>query len=171
MWVVLQIWITCINCKENAINHLNKTNEPWKMPNLHNNDFIAYVDHTKNIRLKQIRYLNYLSKFKWFPLETTNLHRRWLDLWRLYMAIVSKPFRNFTNALWCQFIAPWQFSTLSDLFSIFIIFRNKKIHLYGVPKQFFHILRCLFSLHKASTCGEDRKTYYWTIICVLVVQI
>ena len=49
------------------------------MPNLHDNDFIAYVDHTKNIMLKQRIYLNYLSKFKRFPLETTNLHRRWLD--------------------------------------------------------------------------------------------
>ena len=51
-----------------------------KITNLHTNDFIVYVDHTKNIMFKQRIYLNYLSKFKWFPLETTNLHRRWLNL-------------------------------------------------------------------------------------------
>ena len=124
---------------------------------------------------KQRIYLNYLSKFKRFPLETTNLHRRWLDLWRLYMATVSKPFQNFTTALWCQFMAPCQFSTFSDLFSNFVIFGNEKIHLYGVPKQCFHILRCLFFLHKASTCGEDHKrdfsNHFSTIIYVPIVQI
>ena len=47
--LVVQIWITCIKCKENAVNHLNIANEPQKMPTLHGNDFIAYVNHTKNI--------------------------------------------------------------------------------------------------------------------------
>ena len=88
--LVVQIWITCIKCKK-AVNHLNIANEPRKMSNLHNHDFIAYVEHTKKIMFKQRRYLNYLSKFKRFPLETTNLHRRWLDLWRLYIAKISKP--------------------------------------------------------------------------------
>ena len=50
--LVVQIWITCIKCKENAVNHLNIANEPQKRPNLHGNEFIAYVDHTKNIIFK-----------------------------------------------------------------------------------------------------------------------
>ena len=113
-----------IKSKEKMVNGLNIVNEPWKMPNLHGNDFIAYIDHTKNSMFKQRKYLNYLSKFKRFPLETTNLHRRWLDLWRLYMATVSKPFQNFTTALWYQFMAPCQFSTFSELYSIFTGLQN-----------------------------------------------
>ena len=108
------------------------------MPNLHSNDFIAYVDHTQNIMFKQRIYLNYLSKFKRFPFETMNLHRRWLDLWRLYMATVSKPFQIFTTALWCQFMAPCQFSTFSDLFSIFVIFGNEKKSIFtGFQNKIF----------------------------------
>ena len=116
-----------------------------EMPNLHGNDFIAYVDHTKNIMFKQRIYLNYLSKFKRFPLEHTNLHRRWLDLWRLNIATVSKPFQIFTTALWGQFMAPCQISTFSDLFSIFVIFRNKKIHFYVVPNNVFAYCLAYFS--------------------------
>ena len=33
--------------QKKAVNHLNIANEPRKMPNLHNHDFIAYVEHTK----------------------------------------------------------------------------------------------------------------------------
>ena len=50
----------------------------------------------KKIICKQRRYVNYLSKFKRFPLETTKLHRRWFALWRLNMATVSKPSQIFT---------------------------------------------------------------------------
>ena len=143
--LVVQIWITCIKCKENAVNQLNIANEPRKMPNLHSNDFIAYVDHTKNIMFKQRIYLDYLSKFKRFPLETTNLHRRWLDLWRLYMVAVSKPFQIFTTALWCQFMAPCQISTFSDLFSIFVIFGNEKNpFLRGSKTMFSYIALPIF---------------------------
>ena len=58
--LIVQIRITCIKCIENAVNNLNIANEPRKMPNLHGNDFMAYVDHTKNIMFKQRIYINYL---------------------------------------------------------------------------------------------------------------
>ena len=38
-------WI--IKRKENAINHLNIANEARKMPNLHSNYFMVYVEHRK----------------------------------------------------------------------------------------------------------------------------
>ena len=44
---IVQIWITCIKRKENAINQLNIANEPRKMPNLHSNYFMVYVEHRK----------------------------------------------------------------------------------------------------------------------------
>ena len=44
---IVAIWITCIKRKENAINHLNIANEARKMPNLHNNYFMVYVEHIK----------------------------------------------------------------------------------------------------------------------------
>ena len=145
------------------------------MWNLHSNDFMVYVDHRKKIIRKQWRCVNSLSKFKRFPLETTKLHRRRFDLWTQHMAKVYKPSQIYSTVLSSQVRAPFLIWTVSDLIFIFVIFANKKIHFYVVPKQCFHILPCLFFLHKASTCGEDRKTdfcnHFWTIICVLVVQI
>ena len=131
--------------------------------NLHGNDFIACVDHTKNVLFKQRRYLNYPSKFKRFPLETTNLYRRWLDLWRLYMAIVSKPSKIFITALWSQTMAPCQVSTFFDFFCIFKLFDNEKVHFGCGCTQLFGILPCSFFMNKASTCGEDRKGIFVTI--------
>ena len=86
---------------------------------------------------KQRRCVNSLSQFKKFPLETTKLHRRWFDLWTLYMATVSKPSQIFTTALWSQIMAPCQIWTISDLFYIFVIFGNEKVHLYVVPHNVF----------------------------------
>ena len=67
------------------------------------------------------------------------------------------------------------FQPFLTYFPISLFSEMKEIYLYGVPKHFFHILRCLFSLHQAFTCGEDRKkdfcNHFCTIICVLVVQI
>ena len=80
---IVQIWITGIKRQENAVNPLNIANEPRKIPNLHSHDFMVYVEYRKKIICKQQRYVNYLSKFKRFPLETMKLHRRWFDLWRL----------------------------------------------------------------------------------------
>ena len=145
------------------------------MPNLHGNDFIVYVDHTKNIMFKQRIYLNYLSKFKRFLLKP-----------RIFIIDGSfcedstwqqSPNYFKISPLHCD-VNSWHhanFQPFLNYFPISLFLEMKKIHLYGVPKQCFHILRCLFFLHKASTCGEDRKRYFvyhfCTIIFVLVVQI
>ena len=133
------------------------------MPNLHSNDFMVYVEHRKKIICKQLSYVNALLKFKRFPLETTKLHRRWFDLWTLYIATVSKPSQIFTTSLWSQIMAPCQIWTISDLFYIFIIFGNEKVHFLGGSTQCFCILPFWFFLHKASTCGEDHKRDFLTI--------
>ena len=127
----------------------------------------------EKIFCKEGRYVNYLSKFKRFPLETTNLHRRWLDLWRLYMAIVSKPSQNLTTALWSKIMEPCQIWTISDLFFIFIILWNTKVHFWGGSTKCFCMLPFWFFLHMAYTCGEDHKrdfsSHFSTIICVPIV--
>ena len=143
------------------VNHLNIANEPQKIPDFHGNDFIAYFYHRKNIMFKKGRYLNYLSKFKRFPLETTNLHRRWFNSWRLNMAIVSKQFQFFTTALWSQFMAPCQISTFSDLFSIF---GNVKVPFYMVPNKIFAYcpayFPCIRNPHVETTVREIFVTIF-----------
>ena len=128
----------------------------------------------KKIICKQRRYVNYLSKFKRFPLETTKLHRRWFDLWRLYVAIISKPSQILTTALRTQIMAPRQVSTFSDLFYIFNFFGNEKVHFWGGSTHCFCILPFWVFLHKASTCGEDHKrdfyNHFSTIIYVPIVE-
>ena len=131
--------------------------------------FHSVCSSYKKIMFKQRIYLNYLSKFKRFPLETTNVHRRWLDLWKLYMAIISKPFQIFTTALWCQFIAPCQFSSFSDLYSISLFSKTQKIHLYGVPKQFFHTLRCLFSCIRHPHVEKTARQIFVTVFVIVFV--
>ena len=111
------------------------------MPNLHGNDFIAYVDHTKNIMFKQRIYPNYLPKFKRLPLETTNLHRRWLDLWRIYMATVNNAFQKFTTALWCQLKAPCH---LSIYFPFLLFSETKKSIFTGIQNNFFTYFAAYF---------------------------
>ena len=58
---IVQIWITCIKCKENEVNHLNIANEPRKMPNLHINYFMVYVQHRKKNHLQttKVRQLSF----------------------------------------------------------------------------------------------------------------
>ena len=57
----------------------------------------------------------------------------------------------------------------------FCYFRKWKSPFLRGSKQGFRILPCLFFLHKASTCGEDRKrdfcNHFCRIICVLLIQI
>ena len=124
---------------------------------------------------KRRRYVNNLSKLKKFPLETMKLHRRWFNLWRLYMATVSKPSQIFTTALQSQIMAPSQIWIVSDLFFIFIIFKNEKVHFWGGSTQCFCMLPFWFFLHMAYTCGEDHKrdffNHFPTIIFVPIVQI
>ena len=91
----------------------------------------------KKIMYKQRRYLNYLSKFKRFPLKTSNLHRRWLNLWRLYMVTISKPSQIFTATLRSQIMAPRQVSTFSDLFYIFNFLETKKSIFELVANNYF----------------------------------
>ena len=143
--------------------------------NLHSNYFIVYAEHRKKFIYKQRRCINSFSKFKRFPLETTKLHRRWFNLWTLYTTTVSKPSQIFTTALWSQIMAPCQIWTISDLFYIFIIFENEKVHFWGGSTQCFCILPFWFFLHKACTCGEDHKrdfsNHFSTIIYIPIVQI
>ena len=125
---IVQIWITCIKYRENAVNLLNIANETRKMENLYTQDFNGLCWTHKKIMLKQRRYVNYLSKFKRFPLETTKLHWRWFDLWILYIATIFKPSQLFTTALWSQIMGPCQVSTFFDFFYIFKNFDNNKVH-------------------------------------------
>ena len=115
-----------------------------KITNLHINDFMVYVEHRKKIICKQWRYVNYLSKFMRFPLKTTKLHRRWFDLWTLYMVTVSKPSQIFTTALWSQVMAPCQIWTDSDVFFFFLFSKRKSPVLSWFDTIFFHVALLIF---------------------------
>ena len=151
--LVVEIWITCIKCKENAVNHWNIENKPRKMPNLHGNDFIAYVDCIKNIMFKQRLYINYLSKFKRFPLETTNFIGDGSILedstWQ------QSPNHFKILSLHCD-INSWHHAKFQPFWIIFhfcYFWKRKKPSLWGSKTMFSHIALPIF-LHKASTCGE-----------------
>ena len=81
----------------------------------------------------------------------------------------------FTTALWSQIKVPCQIWTDSDLFLIYIIFGNEKVHLWGGSTQSFCMSPLWFFLHMASTCGEyhkrDFSSHFSTTICVPIVQI
>ena len=98
----------------------------------------------KKIIYKQWRCFNSLSKFMRIPLETTKLHRRWFDLWKLNMATVSKPSQIFTTALWSQIMAPCQIWTISDLFYILKKFDNKKSIFLCFHTIILHIALLIF---------------------------
>ena len=49
---IVEIGIICRKGKENVINHLNIANESRKMPNLHSNYFMVYVQHRKKNHLQ-----------------------------------------------------------------------------------------------------------------------
>ena len=58
--LIVQILITCIKRKENAINHLNIANEAQKMPNLHSNYFIVYVENKKiHLQTMKVRQFSF----------------------------------------------------------------------------------------------------------------
>ena len=78
-----------------------------------------------------ISNLNYAHKGVTFPLRTTSLLERSSGLQEAYTKTCSNSAKNFTTALWCHDMTPWQVSLFSGKFWIYKNLKNKFLNVSG----------------------------------------
>ena len=145
------------------------------MPNLHNHDFIAYVEHIK----KSCSNKEDTSTISQNLSGSLSKPRIFIGDGTICKDSTWQQSPNHLRFLSLYYeVNPWhhaRFQLFFDFFYIFKFFDNGKIHFWCGSTQLFGILPCLFFLNKASTCGEDHKrdfpNHFYPLISVLVVQI